>query len=131
MNQTECPSHTVLIVEDDPDIRESLRDVLEEEGYVVTSATNGREGLDRISEIERPCLVLLDLLMPLMDGSEFLARLRQTNAHATTPVVIVSAWTDEARRVRGATQGFLQKPVSVSSLIETVRKFCSPVSPGR
>jgi len=120
-SKTEC---TVLIVEDDQDIRDALRDVLELDGYEVVEASNGKEGLDRLSAIVRPCFILLDLMMPVMSGREFLAVLRETDVLATIPVVVVSAWPDEAARVCERTQGFVKKPVSLDALLSLVQKFC-------
>lgn len=118
--------HSVLVVEDDPDISESLRDVLHGEGFHVVTAANGREGLQRLHEMEKPCLILLDLMMPVMSGGEFLGVLRGYDGFATVPVVIVSAWPKEAAQVRTQSQGFVKKPVSLEALLETTRKFCAP-----
>src|SRR5215471_6803603 len=95
-----CARRTVLIVEDNAEIRESLSDALEDEGYTVVTATNGQEGLDRLRKMESPCLILVDLLMPVMNGSEFISALRATDVLTTLPVVIVTAWPDEAQKLR-------------------------------
>jgi len=118
--------HTILVVEDDPDITESLCDVLLSEGYEVATAANGREGFDRLREIGRPCLILLDLMMPVMSGGEFLAALRQDDALASIPVVIVSAWTNESAQVRAQSQGFVKKPISIDALLEATSRLCAP-----
>jgi CheY-like chemotaxis protein len=104
MSGPACSRHTILVVEDDPDIAESLCDVLRSEGYDVVTASNGKEGLDRLEEMGRPCLILLDLMMPVMSGGEFLAVLRQTDA----------------------SQGFVDKPISIDALLEATHKFCVP-----
>lgn len=124
--QGEQVERKILVVEDDPDIRESLCDALEVEGYVVVTAANGREALERLRHMDRPCLILLDLLMPVMNGMDFLALLRGSDALATLPVVVVSAWPDEAARVREQTQGYVKKPVSLGQLLQTVARFCAP-----
>jgi CheY-like chemotaxis protein len=116
----------ILVVEDDPEIREVVRDVLQDEGYAVVTATNGKEGLERLRQMARPCLVLLDLLMPVMNGGEFLSVLRTTDVLATLPVVVFSAWSEEAQKIRDDTQGFVEKPVSLPVLLDTVTKFCAP-----
>src|SRR5262249_37670549 len=113
-------------VEDNQEIRESLCDALVDEGYAVVTACNGYEGLERLRKMETPCLILVDLLMPVMNGSEFLAALRATDVLATLPAVIVSAWPDEAQKLRDRSDGFIKKPVSLTSLLEVAARFCSP-----
>jgi DNA-binding response OmpR family regulator len=115
----------VLIVDDDPEIRESLRDVLEIEGYDVGTAANGREALDRL-DAEVPALVLLDLMMPIMSGGELLSVLRKKDALAELPVVVLSAWPAEAVKVGRWAQGFLKKPTRLEELLSIVEKFCGP-----
>jgi CheY-like chemotaxis protein len=115
---------TILVVEDDPDITESLCDVLQGEGYQVATAANGKEGLERLRQIDRPCLILLDLMMPVMSGGEFLAALRQTEALASIPVVIVSAWANESAQVRAQSQGFVRKPISIDALLDATNRLC-------
>jgi len=126
MSEPACTGHTILVIEDDPDIAESLCDVLRSEGYEVVTASNGKEGLNRLQEMGRPCLILLDLMMPVMSGGEFLAVLRQTDETAGIPVVIVSAWAKERAKVRAQSQGFVDKPISIDALLEATHKFCAP-----
>jgi len=100
-----------LVVEDDDATREMLKRLLVGEGWTVGTATNGREALERLSA-EPPDLILLDLLMPEMDGFEFLAKLRESPAHAGTPVIIVTAadlTESDRRRLHGGVQHILQK----------------------
>jgi two-component system response regulator AtoC len=112
--------HTILVVEDDTDVRESIREVLEDAGYHVTTASNGREGLDRL-EVARPSLILLDLMMPVMSGPELLAILQQRGSDV--PVVVVSAYCDHADESAGVA-GFISKPVRLQKLLDTVREYC-------
>jgi len=84
---------TVLIVDDDPDTVDTMRDILEEEGHVVLSAKNGREGLDLARRFV-PDLVLLDLEMPVMDGRAFLEAFRKIPALADVTVVVLSGTSD-------------------------------------
>jgi CheY-like chemotaxis protein len=79
----------VLIVEDDEAIRETLRELLEFEGFEVATAANGREAVSQLQRTERPCLILLDLMMPVMNGWEFLRKRREDLTIATIPVVVV------------------------------------------
>ncbi len=117
--------HSVLIVEDDPDIRETLQHLLESSGYRAPAAGNGREALDILDSIERPCLILLDLMMPVMDGWAFLTALDQDERLAHLPIVIVSAYTDKAMSLERAEQ-VLKKPVDIHALMAVVRQHCGP-----
>lgn len=81
----------ILVVEDDSDIRETLQQVLELEGYRVATAANGHEGLAALETGERPSLILLDLMMPVMSGAEMLDHLRTDERLADIPVVVVTA----------------------------------------
>jgi CheY-like chemotaxis protein len=116
----------VLIVEDDPALREVFAEVLGTEGYDVRLAANGHEALTLLTAHgDLPCVVLLDLRMPVMDGWELVKRLRETEAWRHLPIVVVAAHymlADEARRV-GAV-AWLQKPVKVDRLLATVRDIC-------
>jgi CheY-like chemotaxis protein len=123
------PQHTILVVEDDPDISDTLRDVLENEGHRVVNAANGREGLASLEEIGRPSLILLDLMMPVMSGGEFLTALRSDAECATIPVVVVSAWPQEASNLSKEIQGFIKKPVSLQDLLAVTREWCGPEGP--
>jgi CheY-like chemotaxis protein len=114
----------ILIVEDDADVRESIQDALESEGYRVITAVNGKDGLERLREVERPCIILLDLMMPVMSGSEFLVAMRSADGLATIPVVVVSAWPDEAAKVQAQTQGYVQKPIALDALLNAISRFC-------
>jgi CheY-like chemotaxis protein len=110
----------ILIVEDDMDIREALEQILEGEGYQVVSAPNGKVALDRMREF-KPQLVLLDLMMPVMNGWQFRQNQRQDDALAHVPVVIISA-DGSARREATAmgVQGFMQKPIELEDLLGVV-----------
>ena len=82
----------VLVVDDDADIRESVSDVLTDEGYRVEQASNGAEALVKLADRERPpCLVFLDMMMPVMSGGELLAALARGDRLKNLPVVVVSA----------------------------------------
>ena len=100
-----------LVVEDNLTDREMMRRLLVGEGWAVTAAGNGREALDRLKS-ERPNLILLDLMMPEMDGFEFLAEFRKTSTFASTPVIVVTAadlTLDDRRRLDGGVEHILQK----------------------
>jgi CheY-like chemotaxis protein len=116
----------VLIVEDDFDIREVLTEVLKDEGYSVMGAANGREALDLLASAESlPSLILLDLMMPVMSGWQFVAEQRQIPAYAAIPVVVVSA--DGNLQQKAGTlgaSGFLRKPIEIESLLGVVARYC-------
>jgi two-component system, OmpR family, response regulator CpxR len=117
----------VLVVDDDPDIRETLRFVLEDAGYPVYLAENGREALDLLASAKRPPgLILLDLMMPIMSGDEMLRALKSVHALAAIPVTIVTA--SGAPMPREAT-GLLKKPVDLDALLRVVAKNCGTLSP--
>lgn len=117
----------VLVVDDDPDIRETLRFVLEDAGYAVYLAENGKEALDLLAETdERPGLILLDLMMPIMSGDEMLRALKAVHALATIPVTIVTA--SGAPMPREAS-GMLKKPLDLDALLRVVAKNCGEAHP--
>jgi CheY-like chemotaxis protein len=101
----------VLVVDDDPDLRTLLRRMLEREGYVVAEADNGRVALTRISE-RVPGAILLDLMMPEMDGFEFLEELRRDEAGRGIPVIVVTAHdlsAEDHQRLNGSVERIIQK----------------------
>jgi CheY-like chemotaxis protein len=116
----------VLVVDDDAGIRDSLRELLELEGYAVETAEHGRAGLQRIEAQGVPCLVLLDLMMPVMNGVEFLQALRNhPNPQVANAAVTVVSALDDARSVEAPYRcEVLRKPVDVEQLIETVQRHC-------
>jgi CheY-like chemotaxis protein len=117
-------SHSlVLLVEDDSDTRALVRQILEQHGYEVVEARHGREALDKLDVIGHPCLILLDLMMPVMNGEEMLAVLRATDSAKSIPVVIVSAYDARARALSG-TSGVIKKPMNLASLMSVVRRHC-------
>ena len=105
------PDGSVLIVEDDPSTRELLRRTLEGHGHTIREAENGRVALELVSQVT-PSLVLLDLLMPEMDGFDFLHALREREATRDTPVIVVTSKDlspEERRRLDGEVAGVMQK----------------------
>ncbi len=111
---------SVLVVDDDPDIRESIRLFLEAHGYAVTTARDGAEGLERLT-VDPPDVLLLDLMMPGMSGTELMVRMRELRLHI--PTVVISADTEAPRRLRGqAAEGMLIKPFSLASLLPIIER---------
>lgn len=113
---------SVLVVEDDEDIRNVIVDLLESEGYHTESAGNGQEALDVLHNIQKPCLVLLDMMMPIMDGRAFLDKVMHDSFLAPIPVVVVSAVADKMN-TQGAV-GYIRKPVDIEVILKLVEKFC-------
>ena len=113
----------ILVVDDDPSIRDVVADILEMSDYRVTTASNGAEALDRI-RVERPAAVLLDLMMPIMDGREFLERCRQRQACACLPVALMSAAHDAASAARRlGVQAYLTKPFEMEAVLAVVDRL--------
>lgn len=110
----------LLVVDDDDGIRESIRDLLEDEGYRVETATNGREALAAVSR-HRPCVMLLDLMMPVMNGWQVLDALRSDQALSGIPVVVVSAAADGLPSGVART---LRKPLRLEALLDAVKAHC-------
>ena len=118
--------HRVLVVEDDLEIRESLMEILEENGYQPVGAANGYEGLDKLRTFEQlPCLILLDLMMPVMDGRMFRQEQLRSPEFASIPVVVLSAYRNVAEETQGmSVAAFLKKPMKLDDVLGVVRRHC-------
>jgi PAS domain S-box-containing protein len=118
---------SALLVEDDEDIRTCVAEILKAEGYRVTEASNGREGLERLSALEqRPDVIILDLMMPVLGGVGFAQEQRKVEGWADIPVVVLSAdgrTAESSVPIPGAV--FVKKPVNVMDLLEVVGRVCS------
>lgn len=120
----------ILVVEDDADIRMALADVLLEEGYQVRVAANGAEGLTELSRDPKPQLVLLDLMMPVLNGWQFRKAQQANEQLAHIPVVIVSAdATAHKQASEIGAAAFLQKPVELDELLSTVERYALVPTP--
>jgi CheY-like chemotaxis protein len=109
------------LVEDDPDIRGAVAEILQEEGFAVVVACNGYEGLARLVQMARPCLILLDMNMPVLDGPEFMARVREDPDLRACTVLILTA--QRIAPPLGA-DGFLRKPFDIEDLLAAVERYC-------
>jgi CheY-like chemotaxis protein len=118
-------SGPVLIVDDDADVRDAFRSILESEGYAIATVENGQEALDYLSDHSRPCVIVLDLMMPVLNGWDFLASQQSDPALATIPVVVVSSAGETCRRHLGHCEE-LPKPVGFDRLVATVARYCRP-----
>lgn len=117
---------TIMVIDDDADIRDVVGELLEQEGYRVMLACNGEDGLDQLREGHRPTLILLDRLMPGMDGEAVLEELAKDDSWRRIPVVMFSAYT-ENDLTDGSTSpwGYLTKPIDLDSLLSAVARFCA------
>lgn len=112
---------TILLIEDDPNIRDVISLALDFEGYEVIEAINGLEGWKHLEEGLEPNLIILDLMMPVMNGWEFLDKVKMQPKYNLYPIVVASAYSDKTVRFKNSP--FLEKPIDLSTLIQTVKKY--------
>lgn len=123
--------HTVLVVDDDDDIRDSIREVLSDEGFAVALCADGFEALSYLRGNARPCVILLDLRMPRCDGTSFRMEQLKDPAIADIPVVLLSADTGVDQKGKAlSVAAFLRKPVKLDTLLDTVARHCPCSPPG-
>lgn len=122
-SRTTCQS--ILVVEDDEAISGALKFALELEGYKVFIASNGQEAVVMFETIPKPCLILLDLMMPVMNGWEFAEHLEKDELLANIPIVVVTAFADKAKIVRA--KKIIKKPVDWDELYEVVKVWCPAI----
>ena len=122
---------SILLVEDDVDIRIDLAELLRTAGYEVVTASNGQEALDWLGQhSQQVALILLDLMMPVMNGWDFRARQLEEPDLTAIPVVLLSGAGDVARHALALkTAGYLIKPLRLDSLLRVVSRLCAPDSP--
>jgi CheY-like chemotaxis protein len=113
----------ILIVEDDESIGTALQLSLEMFGYTTERAANGAEGLEKLATMPRPGVVLLDLMMPVMDGWAFVEAIERRPELADLPIVVLTAFSEQARAMKQARK-VLPKPVDLDVLVETIRPYC-------
>ena len=117
---------TAALVDDDVGINDALSEVLMEEGYAVVVTTNGAEALRYLRGNAAPSLILLDLMMPVMDGYEFREHQRQDPALGRIPVLVLSAGHLGERVTRMGVAGVFKKPIALESLLATIEEHCGP-----
>ena len=116
--------HHVLVVEDDEDIRASLMDVLSDNGYQPIGARDGRDALAKLTHT-RPCLILLDLMMPDMDGPAFREEQLRDPALSEIPVVVISAYRDIVESAKDMNVArLLKKPLDLAELLSVLDEHC-------
>ncbi len=123
VNSSNLPQLTILVVDDEEDILDLIRYNLEKEGYRVVLAENGEEGLHQ-AEKHRPDLILLDIMMPKVDGLEMCRKVRAHPQLGKTPVIFLTARGDEKTEVEGLERGaddYIVKPISTKKLISRIR----------
>ena len=117
---------TILIVEDDADTRDMIGRFLELEGYAVETAANGRQALDRLDAGAQACVILLDLMMPVMDGWEF-RRIQVSHSILSKIPVIVFSAAGRDRMAQIDANDYLSKPVDLDELLDRISRYCRPL----
>jgi CheY-like chemotaxis protein len=110
----------ILIVDDDADIRDSLQDFFEDAGYAVATARNGVEALSRLDDENLPCVVILDLIMPVVNGNQVYDVMQRDPRLSKVPVIVSTS--DPSRAPRGVP--ILKKPIDLGRLMRAVREHC-------
>ena len=113
----------VLVVEDDNDLRESICAVLTDAGYTSWAAENGEVALER-ARTERPCVILLDLMMPIMNGWEFRSEQLRDPELSSIPVIIMTADGRASEKAHSLHADYLKKPITLDALLHLVDDYC-------
>jgi CheY-like chemotaxis protein len=116
---------TLLVVDDEVGVTEALQDLLSDEGFAVLTARNGKDGLKRIAE-KRPELILLDYMMPVMDGRELMLALQADAALRDIPVILMSAMPRSSIPQDCEPAAFLRKPFAIDQLLAEVSRLLTP-----
>src|SRR6516162_8634484 len=111
----------ILVVEDDEAIRDILQFALEEHGYTVSFAANGQDGISVLKQMGQPCLILLDLMMPVMDGWEFAHAMEKDRRLKNNPIVLVTASCEKIESI--PYKEVLKKPLDIHRLFDTVGRY--------
>jgi CheY-like chemotaxis protein len=122
MTNDGTPCSGILVVDDDPDIRDSLQEVLEDEGYTVNCVSNGREALEYLQKSPHPCVILLDLMMPVMDGWQFRREQKLDPKIAEIPLIVITA--TGKRPVLIDADELVMKPLDLGRLFEAIERYC-------
>jgi CheY-like chemotaxis protein len=121
----------VMVVDDDTDIRETIEEVLADNHVPAIGAENGAVALERLrADVEPPCVILLDMMMPVMDGRTFRLAQRDDPTLSNIPVVVLTAHASGERSARELqVDGFLRKPVDLPTLLDVIRRYCERDEP--
>lgn len=117
-------NNKILLVEDDIDIQDNLKAFLEMENFEVASASNGKQAIEFMQK-EKPLMILLDLMMPVMNGYEMLAEMKKCDLHQKNPVpiILLSAATDIEETARTQIVKFIRKPIALDKLLLTIKEI--------
>ena len=119
----------LFLIEDDEAIRTTFQICLESEGYSVESFENGKEALERLHKVPEPCLILLDFMMPIMNGTEFMKEFSSLPATVIpVPVYLCSATASLIESKNMGCMGFIKKPVDLEILLKIVKNYCPPIN---
>lgn len=122
---TDDQAHTVLLVDDHGDVRDGIAILLRDAGYAVVTASNGREALAALYAGLRPCLIIMDLMMPVMNGFEFRDEQLRDDRIASIPFVAYSAVVNlEKNAEHLKADGYFEKPIDTTAIVEVVRQLC-------
>jgi two-component system, chemotaxis family, chemotaxis protein CheY len=117
--------HSILIVEDDPDLQEAMAVILDAEGYRIIAAGDGQEAIDRLRDGARPSVIVLDLMLPRKDGRQFRTEQLADPRFAAIPVIAYSGDARVAETARALrVQHWFQKPVDFGALLEAIASYC-------
>jgi len=116
----------VLLVDDESDLRESIAELLQFEGYQVAEVSNGQEALDFLRKFAPPpCLVLLDMMMPVMGGKEFRRAQLSDPKIAKIPIAVMTAGRLTSEVIQElAPQELIKKPINLEAFLETIQRYC-------
>jgi CheY-like chemotaxis protein len=121
------PKKTIMVVDDDADVRDAVTGLLEGHGYAVIPASNGQEALDELKAGEKPSLILLDVMMPIMDGQAFTAEQQADPELADIPVVVFTAFATALDKMKDMKSfARIEKPVQAEQLLDSVDRWTGP-----
>jgi CheY-like chemotaxis protein len=121
----------ILVVDDEPLIALALETELQDAGYEVVTAANGRQGLERLAEMPRPDLIVLDMMMPVMNGAAMLAEMASRPDLRDLPVIVLSSLPEEAIRARAQRAvAILRKPCTLSEVLDAIARVLQSRQPG-
>lgn len=123
-NETDIIKNTksILVIDDDEAIREVLKISLEMEGYPVMTAINGKDALEILSKSPNQGLILLDLMMPVMNGWEFVEEFQKIDKYSNIPIILISAYSERAKNIP-AIQEVFSKPMNFNTLLDRVKSY--------
>jgi DNA-binding response OmpR family regulator len=123
-------AHTLLVVDDDEATRDALHKILEEAGYVVETAADGEAALRALASGLKPSMIVLDLVMPRMDGWAFASRLKDHQEHRRIPVLVMTAHGSKVLSTAPVSAAYMVKPLQIGELLTTIDN-CLRVAPSR